>query len=195
MTPTNLNADTQVQDAANNWWNPLGTDTKYELAAKHGLFTDFSSFPERFPEESILSIYLKEVQPPTPSLDWDLYPGNEAGAFDHLDHDPGTFPLDIPGLTAAAAKEEDTVGGEIEKQVYKIDIFQSESILGNDFLKVTDVLKPRFVGGIVYCEGDSITINNMADVAKYNGVGKKKMELKSTLFLSKESLITLLNKL
>ena len=67
MTPTNLNADTQVQDAANNWWNPLGTDTKYELAAKHGLFTDFSSFPERFPEESILSIYLKEVQPPTPS--------------------------------------------------------------------------------------------------------------------------------
>ena len=97
--------------------------------------------------------------------------------------------------TPAAAKEEDTVGGEIEKQVYKIDIFQSESILGNDFLKVTDVLKPRFVGGIVYCEGDSITINNMADVAKYNGVGKKKMELKSTLFLSKESLITLLNKL
>lgn len=89
------------------WWNTLSEKEKLNLFTEYAQnkFT-FSNLPNQLAEWEIKLIYNAEH----PELnkgeggdnglqqDWDLYPGNEAGAFDHLDHDPGTFPLDIPGM-------------------------------------------------------------------------------------------------
>jgi len=66
MTPTNLNADTQLQDAK-NWWDILLYTKAFELRKKYNYKNMILTDAE------ILSIYLKEVQPPTPEhnfMDW-----------------------------------------------------------------------------------------------------------------------------
>ena len=63
MTPTKSNTeDTQLQDAANNWWKGLNDRTGMYLIKKY-----FGQSEWKVDDKQVLSIYLKEVQPPTPS--------------------------------------------------------------------------------------------------------------------------------
>jgi len=77
------------------------------------------------------------------------------------------------------------------KKNLKIELFGSESIGGNDFIRVIDG-DNKFIGGILSGEVSFFT-TNIEEVVKYDGVGNKSMQHKGTIFCSEKDLISLLS--
>ena len=81
--------DYLFQEEAMRWWEMLGNKDKDSLQRDYGFNKNYlGMLPDEIThiyksEHAIEAVDTNVLNPD--NLDWDLYPGNEAGAFDHLD--------------------------------------------------------------------------------------------------------------
>lgn len=111
-----------TRELAADWWNSLTGNEREDYLVKHEcLNNDFSM------TTTVNNIYLSE-HPQTETMveDWDLYPGNEAGAFDHLDN----LEDDIYGRHPQIKEEDVQVGGLPDKlDVHSTGLFPMKAEL------------------------------------------------------------------
>lgn len=125
MTPTNN--DTALEKIAVNWFmSEITFEKRIELANQY--FPEYAEDNTDLDDCEILSIYLKEVQPPTPAekLDDELRMAYKSADQQDWENKTGSY-------APAAAKEEETVDGEWTKgewryKIYDNDIFQEIEI-------------------------------------------------------------------